>query len=74
MQQCPRCVEESKSKFSYLIRHIPKTGRAAKNGLCTKCDREINGPLTLPDWLNVGKWCRAFARALKNSKSAGADK
>ncbi len=64
MEQCSRCVDESKRRFGYIIRHIPKTGRAAKNKLCTKCDRQVHGAMSVADWSEVGKWCRARIRAL----------
>lgn len=73
--KCPNCSKKrGLGQYGFHWGNVPKTGRAAKNGLCVKCDREVNGSLTLPDWMSVGKWCRAFVRAMKESRSAGADK
>jgi hypothetical protein len=41
--KCIRCVERNKTHKNNPIRMVPLTGRAAENGLCCKCDREING-------------------------------
>lgn len=42
--KCTRCLELAKRKHFHQVRMVPLTGRAAKNGLCCKCDREVNGP------------------------------
>ena len=40
---CKRCLEISKYTPGYHIQNVPTTGRASKNRLCCKHDRELYG-------------------------------